>query len=44
MMTTDRIMNRPGTCSVCRVVWEEGSREASPYPDYVRKYIEEVFS
>ena len=24
----------PYTCSVCTVVWEEGHREMSPYPDY----------
>ena len=23
----------PYTCSVCTVVWEEGHREMSPYPD-----------
>jgi hypothetical protein len=23
----------PYTCSVCTVVWEEGHREVSPYPD-----------
>jgi hypothetical protein len=23
----------PYTCSVCTVVWEEGYREMSPYPD-----------
>ena len=23
----------PYTCSVCTVVWEEGQRELSPYPD-----------
>ena len=23
---------------VCPVVWEEGSREASPYPDYFRHH------
>lgn len=25
----------PYTCSVCTVVWEEGLREMSPYPDYL---------
>ncbi len=34
MMTTDKTMNRLATRFVCRVVREEGCREASPYPDY----------
>jgi hypothetical protein len=24
----------PYTCSVCTVVWEEGHREMSPYPEW----------
>jgi len=26
-------LKRRGTCSVCPVLWEEGRREAPPYPE-----------
>ena len=31
-------LKRRGTCPVCPVLWEEGHREVSPYPDVCRAW------
>lgn len=37
-------LKRRGTCSVCPVLWEEGRREAPPYPDYISKRLYAITS